>query len=438
MDILLFNARLKNITEHACLSLPLGLAYIGSVLKNAGYIVSAIDLNATPLTNDQIRELISKTHPKIIGISVYTPTFNNGISLAAIAKEVNPQIKVIMGGPHASILYGDIAAEKNIDVVVRGEGEHAMLELAESIIRKKMEINGIPGIAFKEDGVIKVTENRSPVINPDDIPWPHRSMFNLDSYIIPIAVLASRGGCPYSCYFCAVNNIWDGTRRYRKPQKVIQEIQDVVKTHRAQAERVTFSDDTFSLNRKKVMKLCELMQGLNANRLSRGCPQLSWRCTTRVDLIDEGMLKTMYYSGCCQIQYGIEAGSQKILDSIGKRITMDQIRRTVDLTLRSGIEAACSFMFPHPEDDYDTISEQIRFMKELATMGASQVLAITTPLPGTYLYNYSKQLGVKILSDDWDDYDCWHLVISTKNLSWSELNDLHKHMVREVGLIGSR
>jgi radical SAM superfamily enzyme YgiQ (UPF0313 family) len=142
----------------------------------------------------------------------------------------------------------------------------------------------------------------------------------------------------------------------------------------------------------------------------------------------------MSNAGCRQIQYGIEAGSQRILDSIGKKISLDQIRKVVDLTMSFGIDAACSFMFPHPEDTEQTVREQIQFMKELTEMGASETLAITTPLPGTYLYKNADSLGVKILSSNWNDYDCRHLIIETENLSKEKLESLHQEMMQGVGM----
>jgi radical SAM superfamily enzyme YgiQ (UPF0313 family) len=138
MDVLLVNARINQITKHACFTLPLGLAYIGAVLRDAGYDVSAVDLNVSPMDDIQIRTTIEKTKPRILGISTDTPTYNNGISFANIAKETIPELKVVIGGPHASVLYEEVAINQGVDVVVRGEGEYTMLELADCLIREKV------------------------------------------------------------------------------------------------------------------------------------------------------------------------------------------------------------------------------------------------------------------------------------------------------------
>jgi anaerobic magnesium-protoporphyrin IX monomethyl ester cyclase len=286
MDVLLVNSRLKEVTQHACLSLPLGLAYIGAVLQGAGYDVSAIDLNVTPVDDAQITRLIERASPSILAISTNTPTYLSGLTFARRAKEVNPGIKVVVGGPHASVLYREVAMEKEVDVVARSEGEYTMLELADCLIRNRGELADIKGVAYKDNGAIRVTGKRAPITDPDQLPFPARHLFPFGLYDIPNAVLASRGGCPFGCYFCAVNNIWEGKIRHRNPRKVIEEIFSVVNTFGIrQAGKVSFSDDVFTLDRKKALDICHLIsQSMDSN-------PLPWRCTTRVDLVDAELIK---------------------------------------------------------------------------------------------------------------------------------------------------
>ncbi len=142
----------------------------------------------------------------------------------------------------------------------------------------------------------------------------------------------------------------------------------------------------------------------------------------------------MYEAGCYNITFGVEAGSQKILDSIGKGITLDQVRNAVSTALDIGIEVVCAFMFPHPEDTEETICDQKQFMKELLDMGAVENLSSTVPFPGTYYYENAKDLGIKILVDSWDEFDAKHLIISTKYLSEEKLSSLLKELVQDVGL----
>ena len=426
MDVLLVNAPVKKMSRHAGLAPPLGLAYIASVLLRAGYNISAIDFNISDLDLPRVKKILEREAPRILGISAHTETYLSGLKIAEIAKQVNPETIVVMGGTHPTIMYQEAAVEKDIDVVVRGEGEYTMLELANCLIRNKGNLAQIKGIAYRENGVVRTTPERPFVKDPDDLPFPARELFPLPLYKVSGGVLLSRGGCPFHCRYCAVNNIWQGKRRFRKPEKVVEEILYILR--HGQAQEINFSDDTFTLDRQRVIELCDLLKALKEPF------QVHWVCSTRVDLVDRELLEKMYEAGCYGIQYGIEAGSQKILDSIGKGITLEQVRDAVSTSLDVGMEVTCSFMFPHPEDTEETVREQIRLMKELRKMGVTETLSATTPFPGTYYYEHADELGIKILADSWDEYDCKHLIITTKHLSKEKLNSLIEELVQCVGL----
>jgi len=422
MDILLVNAPEKKRTGHAGLNPPLGLAYIASVLLNNGYDVSAIDFNVIGFNSLLFQGKLEGERPRILGISAHTETYLSGLKIAQIAKQVNPGITVVMGGTHPTVMYQEAAREKDIDVVVRGEGEYTMLELANCLIRNKGSLAEVKGIAYREDGVVKITPERPFIEDPDELPFPAIELFPILLYNFPGRVLLSRGGCPYNCRFCAVNSIWKGGRRSRSPENVVAEILYIFENF--QLEEIAFSDDTFTLNREHVIKLCNLSKKI------REVFPWRWTCSTRVDLVDKELLKEMHKAGCYSILFGVEAGSQKILDSIGKRITLKQVRNAVNSALDVGMEVVCNFMFPHPEDTEETILEQQRFMKELRKMGAELSMAFTTPFPGTYYYEHTDELGIKILANSWDEYDGQHLVMTTKYLSEERLNVFSKSLIK--------
>jgi radical SAM superfamily enzyme YgiQ (UPF0313 family) len=198
-----------------------------------------------------------------------------------------------------------------------------------------------------------------------------------------------------------------------------------------QAQEISFVDDTLTLDKRCVIELCGLLKTVQEPL------QLRWMCSTRVDLVDRELLSKMREAGCYTIQYGIEAGSQKMLDFMDKGITLEQIRDTVRTTLDVGIKVTCSFMFPHPEDTEETIREQMRFMKELQKMGAMRTLALTAPFPGTYYYDHADELGIKILISGWDEYDDTHIMITTKYLSEEKLKPLLEELIQYVGLMDS-
>jgi radical SAM superfamily enzyme YgiQ (UPF0313 family) len=194
MDILLVNSRIKEITQHSRHSLPLGLAYIGAVLRDAQYDIAAVDLNVTPLDDHQIKHTIERLSPRILAVSTDTATYLSGLKLIKLAREVKPDIKVVIGGPHASVLYKEVAMEEGVDAVAIGEGEQTMLEIAECWVRGKGDLSQIEGISYKSDGSVRVTPKRAAIENPDSLPLPARDLFNIGLYLWPNEVLASRGG----------------------------------------------------------------------------------------------------------------------------------------------------------------------------------------------------------------------------------------------------
>lgn len=430
MDVLLVNAPVKMASKHSSLTPPLGLSYIASVLLKSGYNVSAVDFNISGSDTSSMKRVLERESPSILGISAHTESYLGGLEIADIAKQINPETVVVMGGPHATILYDQAAREKSIDFVVIGEGEYTMLELANALIGKQNSLAEIRGIAYKEGRGIRVTPERPFIEDPDELPFPARALFPLPLYESGGNVLMSRGGCPFKCHFCAVNNIWKGKRRFRRPDKIVEEILAILGNE--QAREITFADDIFTLDRRYVVEFCNFLK--DTRKTLRPEDTFDWTCSTRVDLVDRELLEVMRQAGCNGIQFGVEAGSQKILDSMGKRIKLEEVRNAVGMTLDLGMQVSCSFMFPHPEDTEETIREQIKLMKELLDAGAVETLTATTPFPGTYYYEHANELGITILANNWDEYNGRHIIISTKHLSKERLEQLLEQLVDELGL----
>jgi radical SAM superfamily enzyme YgiQ (UPF0313 family) len=426
-SVLLVNASVKARSRHARLSPPLGLAYIGAVLLARGYDVTAEDCNLTDFNPARMRRRIEELMPHIVGISASTETYPNALAIASIVKEASPSTTVVVGGPHASVMHRLVAAERDVDVVVRGEGEHTMLELADRLASGAEDLAAIDGITYVADGIVTATGDRPAIDNPDVLPFPARDLFPLPMYEQAASVLMSRGGCPCNCVFCAVNNIWQGRRRFRSVNNVVKEIELVVE--RYGVDEISFADDTFTLGRRHVMALCDRLLQVGAERLL-----CEWRCTTRVDMVDHLLLETMHRAGCRRIAFGVESGSPRILDSLGKGITQTHVLHAVATSLALGMDVLCSFMFPHPEDTEDTIRQQTEFMNTLANMGATVSLALTTPFPGTAYYQNTSAFGIRLLTERWDEFDGKHLVIATRHLSEDRLRLLLADLIRDVAV----
>jgi anaerobic magnesium-protoporphyrin IX monomethyl ester cyclase len=424
MRVLLINAPVSRLSPHARLAPPLGLAYIASVLLADGHDVSAVDFNVSGLNLRRLDSILAGEGPHMVGISAHTETYPNGLAIAARVKELNPGITVVMGGPHPTILPKQVLQSDAVDFVVIGEGEGTIVELAHRLDRGLEQYQGIKGLGYK-DGGIRINDRRE-LLNPDSLPYPARDLFPLEFYQDRWNLLTARGSCPFKCPFCSASYIWEGRRRARNPQNVVDEIMMLVEGYGA--GYIFFADDIFTLNRRWVETLLELLNNL-------GHP-IEWGCATRVDLVDRELLKNMAEAGCRSIQYGVESGCQMILDSV-KGIEKEQVLEAVQGARQSGIDVASSFMIPFPEDTPETIRETKEFIKQVHRAGSKILMSYTTPYPGTHFYEHAEELGITILAKHWDEFDAKHNVMETKYLSAGEIDRLVAEIVQETGLQSS-
>lgn len=427
-SVLLVNAPVNNTSSdgHAGLHPPLGLGYIGAVLRERGHIVSARDLNVTGMNSAVVKRAIDLSEADVLGVSAHTETYPNALRIAKTAKEVDPNITVLLGGPHATV--NDLAAAKNdvVDFVVRGEGEQTIAELVDTIT-KGDSTEEVAGVTFERHGKTIQTPERAYIQDPTELPFPARDLFPLDLYEHPGNMLFSRGGCPFGCHFCAVNSIWgDGSRRYRAVEDVLQEVKLLVDQYGV--DQINFADDTFTLRRDRTKALLDGLESLETNH------QFDFTCSTRVDLVDDALLKSLAEAGCSGVQFGVEAGSQTILDAIGKNISLTEAREAIETAVDLDMDVLASFMFPHPDDTAQTIHQQANFMREVKDTGAAISLAFTTPYPGTVYDKYVQDGEIEVRSEDWDEYDAKHLMIDTKNLTFEELEDLRDELIETSGL----
>lgn len=423
MNISLINAPVAHPSPHSRLAPPLGLAYIAAVLLEAGHRVSAVDYNVSGLHVQRVTRLVERDKPHIVGISAHTETYPNALKIAEIIKDINPDVKIVLGGPHPSILPQEVLAEPTVDFIVVGEGEATMLELAEMVQAGTSEFAEIKGLGYKDaSGTIHINERR-PLLDPDQLPIPVRELFPMEFYQDRFNVLAARGGCPFKCPFCSASFIWSGKRRARSPQNIMQEIRFLMEHHGA--EYIFFSDDIFTIDKKWVNEIMDELTNLPY--------PLEWGCATRVDMVTPELLQRMAETGCRAIQYGVESGCQKILDSV-KGIKKEQVLTAVKAATQVGIDIACSFMIPFPEDTVETIRETKEFIRQVAEAGSKVLLSFTSPYPGTYFYQNADQLGLKILAKSWEEYDAKHNILETKYLTAEQIDQLVGEIVRDLGL----
>jgi len=421
MKILLVNAPVTVRNPHARLTPPLGLAYIGSALRPEGHRVSAVDFNVSGLNLVRLTGIIQREHPDVVGISAMTETVTNAYEIARQVKEIAPETVVVMGGAHPTILPLEVLEHAEVDYVVVGDGERAMVELVSALDGSGPELSAIAGLGFKTPDA-RVNE-RGPLLHPDDLLLPARDLFPIDFYQEPFNILTATGSCPFRCPFCSASAIWEGRRNARSPKGVVAELRMLQQEYGT--DYVFFSDDIFTLNKKWVYELLEEMKSLDF--------PMRWGCATRADLVDPELLHAMAAAGCEGIQYGVESGSQQILDTV-KHIKKETVLAAVRAAVAEGIDIACSFMVPFPDDTLQTIAETGEFMRELSEGGANLILNFTCPFPGTYFWDQAEELGLTVLPKTWAEYDAKHVVMETRNLSAAQIEAAVDEIVRDLEL----
>jgi len=389
---------------------PLGLCYIASCLKDS-YQVAIVDAAILNLDEKATKDAIKKEHPKILGITATTFTYKSALKIAQTAKRLNKDAHTILGGPHVTFTAEEAAKNPHVDYVVRHEGEVTMKQLSDFLLRRKGRLEDIKGITYRKgDGLVSAPPQ--PLIeNLDALPFPSRDLTPLHLYKIPASIITSRG-CPSQCIFCAAGAMSGQRYRVRSPGNIVEEAKVMLKEMNPGFFFV--ADDTFTIFHDRVRAICKQFKELG----------IRWVCESRVNTVTEEIVEELAAAGCFAMQFGVESGSQKVLNSILKGITIEQVRRAVKWCLEAGIIPVCSFMAPHPEDGWETVKETEDFMNELKGLGAQIYVSLTTPFPGTSLYKNAKELGIELLSDDTDDYNLATPVIRTKNFSVEDVEEV--------------
>jgi len=200
--------------------------------------------------------------------------------------------------------------------------------------------------------------------------------------------------------------------RVRSPPNIIEEAGMMI--DQLNPKFFFIADDTFTIFPERVQAISGKFKELG----------IRWICEARVNTVTEEMVKELAAAGCFVMQFGVESGSQRILNFILKGITIEQVRRAVNWCIKAGIVPVCSFMTPHPEDDWNTIQETENLMNELKNLGAQIYVSFATPFPGTALYERAKELGIELITEDTDDYNLATPVIRTKNFSLEDIDKI--------------
>lgn len=400
-------------------NLPLGLAYIAAVIEQMGLPIQVLDLAIEDMDREDFRRYIEERQPEIVGITSTVNTFNNALRIAHVVKEVNSATRVILGGVQATFAYKEALGTGDVDFVCMYEGEETIRELIEQVDAPAPRLREIKGIAFRDGDELVVTPKRPLIADINQIAFPARHLFKVERYFGPMSIITGRG-CPSQCIFCSAKSFYERYRA-RNCENIIQEIHQLVEQF--QVKSLFIADDSFTINRKRLVELL--------NAFKRENLQLTWSCESRIDTIDEEIIHLMREAGCVGIQFGVESGNQQVLNAIGKGIKLEDVRRKVHQANAAGISVMASFIIGHPMDTRETIQDTLQFASDLVRnrpnpdIDVRPLFALLTPLPGTYLHEHADELGVKILTENWDRYTFADVVMETSHLSAYELRTLH-------------
>jgi len=402
--VLLVNAPYINVYGPVKLAagryFPLGLGYIASVLLQSGFNVKLLDPEAQKMTLDDIEKIVEEWKPFIVGISSATPNFASVLGIVRLVKKVNPHIVTVAGGIHVTALP-EFVLRKNeeLDIVAIGEAEYTMLELCLASRNGFRSYDSVRGIAYRRDDKIVFTKPRPLVQDPDTLPFPARHLIDLNLFYPNLfntrrrrsaGIITSRG-CPFKCYFCASNLTMGSRYRPHSASRVFDEISMLVRNHNV--EQILFFDDTFTLQRQRVVDICE--------HILRSGIKVDWHCFGRVSDVDQEMLKLMEKAGCSSIGYGVESGNAEVLKSIKKGITIEQVRRAFAMTNKTNMRIQAFFVFGNKKETKENMNESIKLSKELKPHLA--FFNMLTPYPGTPAF---KDIGIGDLDEiaNWEDF----------------------------------
>lgn len=378
--------------------IPLSLAYLAAYLEREKVSAEILDMAIYKDSWKLLEEFIRNLKPDFVGITAFTVDIAMANEVARRVKELDKNIVTVIGGIHASSLPKETMEEfPNLDYLIYGEGERTLVELITNLQNSK-SVKDIKGICYRTNGSVTITPPR-PVVEPLDVlPFPARHKLDLFKYVpmepnylqLPSTGILGSRGCPYACTFCS-KGVWGRKTRMRSAANIISEIEYCINTYNIKDFR--FYDDSVTWSYKRLEEFC--------NAIIKKKWDISWNCFSRVDLVNDDILKLMKEAGCYNIKYGVEAGTEKSLNAIKKGATLEQARKAIKLTRKYGIESKASFMIGIPGENIEDVKQTINFAKELSPDFVS--FAIIKPFPGSKMFNEARKHN-EILHTRWQEY----------------------------------
>jgi len=405
---------------------PTGLGIIAAIVRQMGYTVAVVDAKGESLSVYDVQERLKTLRPRVVGIGGLVTTYRFVRNLTRWIKAWDPSIKIMVGGSVGGSIP-ELMIEKNpVDAVCIGEGDETVKELVLALL-DGASLDRIRGIAFRDEGRTVIADSRPVISDVNTIPFPAWELFPMETYLSnPVVgvgrdmdIITSRG-CPHQCTYCY--QIFGRGFRARAPENILAEIAEL--NDRYGLDFVSFQDDCFIVDKRRVRRFCDL--------LDQSGLDIKWSCCGRVNIVDEPLLRRMKASGCVSVNYGIESGSQAILDRYRKGVKVEMAKEAVRLTRDVGIRCPTSFMLGSLGETPETAWETVEFCRSVNI--PLQALMFTTPYPGTPLYEEVKAL--RLIGDE-EAYvmrlgDCVDFTINLTEMPDAELLALRDRMLAAV------
>jgi len=393
-----------SLQDFVAISPPMGLISIGAMAEKAGYKVSVIDGDAERLTLEETILRVIEKNPNYIGSTIMTATMDITSIFYTKLKEILPNVKVLVGGPHVSAVPEQTLVDAPaIDICVIGEGDETIVDIL-TTIENGGDIDSVSNIVYRKGNRVVRTAERPPIKDLSVLPLPAFHLLDKNLYRSygwnkwvggfrkPLGVIFTGRGCIGKCNFCAAHTVFGHGIRYFTLQQIKDQIDYLIANWGMRV--LYFQDDTFTANRKIVNEICNYI-------IEKGYDKrLEIMVSARVDALHLPTLKKMRQASVRWICFGVESGNQEILNRMFKHTTIDQIKQAYALSREAGMFIAGNFMIGHIGETYETAMDTIRLACELDQEYASFAIAI--PLPGTELYQYCLNKNIQLPS--WNDF----------------------------------
>jgi radical SAM superfamily enzyme YgiQ (UPF0313 family) len=366
-------------------SYGLGLAYLHSVLEREGYTIKTFSYNSSdPVEAERaVTAELLDFRPDFFLVQIFTMNRTESFRILKKAKEIRPVIKVVAGGVHASIYPEQVLENFPVDCVVIGEGEVTIVELLETLSDGR-DPSGVKGIAYKKEGRLVITDERPLIDDLDSLPFPKHELF-----ITPereMACILTTRGCPFKCSFCCLHTISRRKFRKRSAKNAVDEVEHIVNTFK-NIKIIQIADDTFTLDPQMAMDFCR--------EIVRRKIKIQFWCSARIKPASVELFKLMEEAGFKSIGFGLETGSAKLLKSIHKNITREDVIETFKMLKGIYINIHTYLMVGFPGENKETVAETIDLVKKLQKIKYFEFagVALLWVYPNTEVYEHLRDAG---------------------------------------------